>query len=340
MKKKQIYQTFIFLVIGIGIFIYIYKDLQMDKIKEALGSLKYEWIVLSGIFGLSSHFIRTLRWQQLIEPLAHKPRTLNTYLAVLVLYLFNILIPRGGEIARCSVLTRYEKISFTKLLGTVVTERLSDLITFLLILLALIFWDAPVLDQFVKNNPRLFQGFRDVFSSQYFYISLLVIGAGVYFLFFSRKRAQSKLIDRILKIKEQFREGISTIYKTNNKLLYILYTLMIIFLWLLMLYVVFFAYEPTADLSFKVAVITFAISSFAFILPIQAGIGAWHFLVIQCLFLFGIDKDAGAVFALIAHTFTNLIFLAVGTLAFILLPIINSKEESVKFKDITQSEKI
>ncbi len=341
MKKKQVYQTFIFLVIGIGIFVYIYKDLQLDKIKDALGSLKYEWIVLSGIFGLSSHFIRALRWQQLIEPLAHKPRTLNTYLAVLVLYLFNILIPRGGEVARCSVLDRYEKIPFTKLLGTVVTERLSDLTIFFLILILLIFWDAPLLDQFARNNPGLVQGFRDVFTSKYFYISIVAVGAGLYFLFFSGKRSQSKLMDKILKIKEQFREGISTIYKTKNKFLYILYTLMIIFLWLLMLYVVFFAYEPTANLSFRVAAITFAISSFAFILPIQAGIGAWHFMVIQSLFLFGVDKDTGAVFALIAHTFTNLIFLAVGTLAFILFPIINNKqEENIKFKDITQKKEM
>ncbi|MFP4621965.1 MAG: lysylphosphatidylglycerol synthase transmembrane domain-containing protein [Bacteroidales bacterium] len=337
MKKKQIYQTFIFLVIGIGIFIYVYKDLQLDKIKGAVGSLKFEWLVLSGIFGLSSHFVRTLRWQQLIKPLAHKPRTLNTYLAVLVLYLFNILIPRGGEVARCSILTRYEKIPFTKLLGTVVTERLSDLTIFMLILLVLIFWDTPVLDQFLGNNPRLISGFRDLFSSKYFYLSILAIGAGVYFLFFSKKRAQSKIMDRILKVKEQFREGILTIYKTNNKFLYVFYTLMIIFLWLLMLYVVFFAYDPTAHLSFRAAVITFAISSFAFILPIQAGIGAWHFLVIQCLFLFGINKDIGAVFALIAHTFTNLVFLVVGTLAFILLPIINGREEHVKLENFTSN---
>jgi hypothetical protein len=341
MKKKQVYQTFIFLVIGIGIFVYIYKDLQMDKIKDALGSLKYEWIVLSGIFGLSSHFVRALRWQQLIEPLAHKPRTLNTYLAVLVLYLFNILIPRGGEIARCSVLDRYEKIPFTKLLGTVVTERLSDLTVFFLILIFLIFWDAPVLDQFARNNPGLIQGFRDVFTSKYLYISIAALGAGIYFLFFSGKRSQSKLMNKILKIKEQFREGISTIYKTKSKALYVFYTLLIIFLWLLMLYVVFFAYEPTSHLSFWMAVITFAISSFAFILPIQAGIGAWHFLVIQSLFLFGIDKDTGAVFALISHTFTNLIFLAVGTLAFIFLPIINNRhEENIRFKDIAQRKEI
>jgi uncharacterized protein (TIRG00374 family) len=329
----------LFLVIGIGIFILIYKDLRLDKIQHALHTLEYRWIVLSGIFGLSSHFIRTLRWQQLIKPLAHKPGIANTYLAVLVLYLFNILIPRGGEIARCSVLNRYEKIPFTKLLGTVVTERLSDLTTFLLILVVLIFWDTSVIQNFFQNNPELVKGFNNLFQSKYFYLGIAVALGGIAFLFLSRKRAKSGLMDKILKIKEQFREGLTTISRINNKLLYIFYTLLIIFLWLLMLYVVFFAYEPTSGLSFEIAVITFAISSFAFILPIQAGIGAWHYLVIQCLFLFGIDKDVGAVFALISHTFTNLIFLVAGTLAFILLPIINNRQgENISFKEIAQKE--
>ena len=340
MKKTHLFRTLIFLIIGIGIFIYIYKDLQLDQIGNTLSSLKYEWIVLSGIFGLASHFVRALRWQLLIEPLAHKPNTLNTYLAVLVLYLFNILIPRGGEIARCTALHRYEKIPFPKLLGTVVTERLSDLATFVLVLLALILWDSPVIDNFFKNNPRLVEGFRNTIHSEYFYLTLLVIAGAGFFIFYYRRGSNSTLMDKILKIKEQFREGISTISRTRSSLLYVFYTLFIIFLWLLMLYVVFFAYEPTSNLSFKIAVITFAISSFAFILPIQAGIGAWHYLVIQVLFLFGIDKDIGAVFALISHTFTNLIFLIVGTVAFIILPLVNSKEESVKLKDITQSKEI
>ncbi|MBS3775351.1 MAG: flippase-like domain-containing protein [Bacteroidales bacterium] len=340
MKKTHLFRTLIFLIIGIGIFIYIYKDLQLDQIGNTLSSLKYEWIVLSGIFGLASHFVRTLRWQLLIEPLAHKPNTLNTYLAVLILYLFNILIPRGGEIARCTALNRYEKIPFPKLLGTVVTERLSDLAIFALILVALIIWDSPVIDNFFNNNPRLVDGFRNTIHSEYFYLTLLVIAGAGFFIFYSRGGSNSTLMDKILKVKEQFREGISTISRTKSSLLYVFYTLSIIFLWLLMLYVVFFAYEPTSNLSFKIAVITFAISSFAFILPIQAGIGAWHYLVIQVLFLFGIDKDIGAVFALIAHTFTNLIFLIVGTVAFIILPLVNSEKESVKLKDITQSKEI
>src|SRR6056297_2876537 len=133
MRGKKLFRILLFLVVGILIFIYIYKDLQFTKIEDALNNLDYKWIVLSGIFGLLSHFIRALRWNLLIEPLSHKPGLTNTYLAVLVLYLFNILIPRGGEVARCTVISRYEKISFSSLFGTVVSERLADLMTFFLI---------------------------------------------------------------------------------------------------------------------------------------------------------------------------------------------------------------
>ena len=91
-----------------------------------------------------------------------------------------------------------------------------------------------------------------------------------------------------------------------------------------MLFAVFFAYPPTNKLSFVVAVLTFAFGTLAYLLPIQAGIGAWHFIVINCLFFFGIDKETGMIFALIAHTFTNLIFLIFGPIAMALLPLFNS----------------
>jgi glycosyltransferase 2 family protein len=93
-----------------------------------------------------------------------------------------------------------------------------------------------------------------------------------------------------------------------------------------MLYAVFFAYPPTNKLSFYVAVLTYTFGNLAYLLPIQAGIGAWHFIVINCLFFFGIDKESGMIFALIAHTFTNLIFLIFGPIAMALLPLLSNTD--------------
>lgn len=336
MRNKKLFRILLFLVVGILIFIYIYKDLQFSKIEEALKTLDYKWIVLSGVFGLLSHFIRALRWNLLIEPLSHKPGLINTYLAVLVLYLFNILIPRGGEVARCTVISRYEKISFTKLFGTVVSERLADLVTFFLIVFVLLLWDVSYFRQLLQNNPNLASGLEEFSRSGVVLlltaVALVIIGVVV----FRRSSSDNKYRNVVAKIFSHFREGLQTIRNSNNKSLFAIYTLLIIVLWLMMLYVVFFAYEPTSHLSFRVAVITFALSSFAFLLPIQAGLGAWHFIVIQSLLLFGIDVDHGSVFALVAHTFTNLIFLAAGTLAFMLLPVVNNRRaKRLRFKDIS-----
>jgi hypothetical protein len=142
----------------------------------------------------------------------------------------------------------------------------------------------------------------------------------------------------LVRLFHQFSEGMRTIMQIRGyrkKWLFVLYTLLIITLWLLMLYVVFFAYAPTSGLTLRAAVITFTISSFAFILPIQAGFGAWHFIVIQCLLLFGVGVEQASVFALVAHTFTNLVFLVAGTLAFVLLPVVNHRRAGdLKFRDV------
>ena len=105
-------------------------------------------------------------------------------------------------------------------------------------------------------------------------------------------------------------------------------------LWLIRFYVIFFAYAPTAKLTITVAIFSYALGTLAYLLPIQAGIGVWHLIIIQCLFLFGVDKDSGMMFALIAHTFSNLIYLAFGALGLVLLPLINNNNLSAPDTDL------
>jgi len=338
MKKRRILNILLFLVVGVLIFIAIYRNLEFSEIRHALASLKYEWIVLSGILGLASHYIRALRWNLLIEPLSHKPGITNTYLAVLVLYLFNILVPRGGEFVRCTVINRYEKIPFTRLLGTVVSERLSDLMTFILIVAVLFFVDLSYFVRLMENSPRLAGVLDTIQETGPYIIAGIIFLPGILFLLFRRGDKRKMEPNLVVRLFHQFRDGMRTIMQIkghSKRGLFVLYTLLIIFLWLMMLYVVFFAYEPTSGLTFRAAIVTFTISSFAFILPIQAGFGAWHFIVIQCLLLFGVGVDQASVFALVAHTFTNLIFLVAGTIAFVLLPVINNRRAGdLKFRDV------
>ncbi|MBL7969916.1 MAG: flippase-like domain-containing protein, partial [Prolixibacteraceae bacterium] len=158
MKKNIIkaFQFISFFVLGILIFWVVYKDQDMDRIKSILSNdVNYFWIIVSLFLGLLSHVSRTIRWNLMIEPLGRKPRMLNTFLAVMVGYLMNLALPRMGEVSRCGVLARYEKIPFTKLVGTVVLERLIDVLMLLLLLAIVVITQFGQVLEFLNNNPEV-----------------------------------------------------------------------------------------------------------------------------------------------------------------------------------------
>ena len=126
MKKRKIIQSGIFFVIGAALFWYVYKDLDVSEIRSELGDLTYGWIFLSLVFNMLSQLTRAFRWKKLIASMNYKPGKLNLFLSVMVLAFTNLVIPRGGEIARCGVITKYDKVPFTKLVGTVFIERITD----------------------------------------------------------------------------------------------------------------------------------------------------------------------------------------------------------------------
>jgi uncharacterized protein (TIRG00374 family) len=290
---------------------------------NALQDIRFGWIIISILFGLLSHFVRALRWKILINTMGFQPMTANLFLSVIILYFTNLIIPRGGEVSRCAVISKYEKIPFVKLIGTVFVERITDLFTFLLILLILVIWQFSFIKT-VMNYP----GFQMDFSSFSFkLLPILSVSIIITLLGFAMVKFKifKKIYLKLKQLKVDFVEGISVILHIREKIKYIIYTLVIFLLWLLMLYAVFFSYPPTEKLSFVVALLTYAFGTLAYLLPLQAGIGAWHFIVINCLFFYGIDKETGMIFALIAHTFTNLIFLIFGPLAMALLPMINNE---------------
>jgi hypothetical protein len=164
-------------------------------------------------------------------------------------------------------------------------------------------------------------------------ISVFVLLAAGLVLFnrYYKKNSGDKgntFISKLRLIKQHFLEGIQSIAKLENKWLFIGHTLFIFIMWLFMLYVIFKAYPPTAHLSLEVGMITFLMGGLAMLAPVQGGIGPWHFMVYETLFIYGIDKGDGKVFALIAHACTNLIYLFLGLAALMIIPLINNRRKS------------
>jgi uncharacterized protein (TIRG00374 family) len=269
----------------------------------------------------------------LIRPLGYNPKLYNSYLSVLILYFVNLLLPRAGEVFRCTILSRYEKIPFAKLAGTVFVERSADFITLMLLAIVIILSQLSVFATFFNTHPDIRDNVLHIFSIRNLLFVVLAIALMVTaFLLFNHYYNRNKhdrgnlFVKKIRLIRQNFLEGIRSIAKLENKWIFVGHTLFIFIMWLFMLYVIFKAYPPTAHLSIQTGMITFLMGGLAMLAPVQGGIGPWHFMVYETLFIYGIDKADGKVFALIAHASTNLIYLVLGLAALLIIPLLNRKK--------------
>lgn len=331
MKKTviKILKFLIFFSLGVFIFWLIYKDQDIDRIKSVLrNEVNYFWVIVSLLIGLVSHISRTLRWGLMIEPIGHKPRFANTFMAVMIGYLMNIAFPRMGEISRCGVLSRYEKLSFTKLFGTVVAERLIDMISLLLLLLIVIFSQFGQMLRFLKQNPEIQDKLTGVISSP-----ILIIAVVVFLILafiFRNVFKQSKVFKKIVAILTNFKEGFISIRRIKRKGWFWFHSVFIWFCYYMMLYVTFFAFDFTSDLNPIQGLTTFVFASFGMVAPVQGGIGAWHFMAIEALSLYGVESENGVIFAFVAHTAMTVMIIVLGVISMISLSFINRRNDISK----------
>ncbi len=303
----------------------VYRDQPMNQIVDALKDANYFWIFVSLVIALLSHISRAMRWNILIETLDYKPRVLNTFFAVMIMYLSNTAIPRSGEIARCGVLKKYEKIPFTKLLGTVVIERVSDFIMLFLMLGIVLVTQLSVVLEFINNHPEVKQKFAFLNQPMFIIASLAAFLFLVIFTFIFRRKFQNSFI--YIKIKGligNFWEGLKTVGSLEKKWQFLAHTIFIWIAYFLMIYVIFWAFKFTEHLSVLTGLTVFVMASFGMVAPSPGGIGTWHFMTIETLMLYGIAKtpDASA-FAFAAHGSMTLFLVFLGLLSLIMIPIVN-----------------
>ena len=344
MNKKliiNIIKNLAFLAIGVFIFWRVFKNVEIEDIKTGFREVNYFWIALSIMFAILSQLSRAIRWKMLIKSIDYNPRLINVFLSTFVLYLVNLIVPRAGEVARCTVVNRTDKVPFTKLLGTVVVERLADLIMLTLIAIFIFATNLEVIGRFMELHPEMKENIQNLLSLRNLIILAVVGIAGIFFVYYLFKKSKNnpnKKEGKLTHLKHQLAEGLSTILKLKKKVwIFIFHTCFIFFMWLLMLYVVFLAYEPTSHLTIRTAMVVFLMGGLAMLLPVQGGIGPWHFMIIQTLILYGIPADPeGTVFSFIAHTTTQLVYIVLGAVALLIVLFINQKNLK-KEKEIEQS---
>lgn len=290
---------------------------QIDQIITNIKNANYYWIFLSLFFGILSHLSRAYRWHFMLEPLVYKPRFANSVMAVLIAYLLNLVIPRSGEVARAAAMTKYENIPFEKAFGTIVAERISDIIMLLLILSIVFFYQTDLIISYFSNtNP----------TNKIILISLLVV-----FLFFFLKFIKQSKNPFVLKIHQFIKgliEGVASILKMKNKWAFIFHTFFIWIMYIAMFWAVTFTIPQTAHLSFEAILVGFIAGAIAMSIT-NGGFGAYPVFVASALSLYGVPKEAGASFGLLMWISQTIMVLVFGGLSFVFLPIYNNSKSSI-----------
>jgi uncharacterized protein (TIRG00374 family) len=330
MDFKSILRTtikvFIPLAFGCLLLWYLYREMDPKKILEVIRKgVRYDIILFSLLFGLGANIIRSYRWGILIDSLGEKFKIRNIIYAVLGNYALNLVLPRVGEVWRCGVVAKYEKISFTKLLGTLFVDRISDTIMVGLITMSIFFFNFKFFTRFFARNPSLIEGFQSMFNSIWIYVAAVLFFASIWFVF--KYMNNFSLVKKAKGMLLNIWEGIKSIWLMKRKGLFLLQTLLIWVGYFCYFYITFYAFDFTKDLGVSVGLIAFTMSSIGVAVPVQGGIGPWHFMVIATLVLFGVKETDAAAFALVVHTVQTVWTGLCGLFGVAALPIVNKESK-------------
>lgn len=288
-------------------------ETKWDYLMRAWSEANKFWLIFMAVIAIISHIIRAIRWQMLLAPVGYITKTSDSFFSLMVGYLVNLVIPRGGEVSRCYNLYKLDKTPVDVSFGTVVLERIVDLL-FLVILIALSFaLESEKLFAFIETLPIKVGGP----SSGGITLLLLVVGLIlIALLIFWLIRKNERLRKFIAKTWEGFKNGFFSIFKLKNKGLFIFYSILIWALYFLMSYAVIMAFPATAVLGMGAVLSLFAIGAIAMTAPLPGGAGSYHVLVPTGLvFLYQVPQSDAVAFTFIFHGWQTLIMIVVGAIS-------------------------
>lgn len=285
-----------------------------DYLKQTWQTSHKGWLIAVAVVALISHLVRAERWRMLIASSGHRPKLGDSFLSLMVGYLVNLVIPRGGEISRCYNLYKLDKTPVELSFGTVVVERLVDLICLLSLVALSFLMEYNKLVGFVQTLP-IASG-TSKFTVLLYGIAVLAL-IGVIFAIFYKKNLKFKTF--VLKTLKGFKEGLLSITKLQRKGLFIFYSLTIWLLYFTMSYFVLLAFPETEHLGIGAVLSLFAIGSIAMAAPLPGGTGSYHVLVPQGLvFLYQVSSANAVAFVFIFHGWQTAILIVGGALSLII----------------------
>jgi uncharacterized protein (TIRG00374 family) len=333
-RLRTILQYIFFLGLGIFLVWWSVKDLTSEdqsEIRQALKTARYWLIIPVFIILFGSHYIRAIRWKLLIEPLGYKPSTTNTVFAVFIGYLANQAVPRLGEVLKCTVLARYEKVPADKLIGTIILERVIDALTLLVIFGITLAIQPDIYSQLVntmfssaKNGEE-----KGISSTSVLLILVAIIFIVVIFWMIRYKKKPSDLVLVIKKIIKSIWQGISTIQHLKKRWLFVFLTIAMWALYLFGGFLGFMALKETQIYGINEAFTVLSAGSIGMVAT-PGGIGAYAYLLQKTMQVYGLNSGVALAFGWILWLVQTAVIVIGGLISFVSIPYYNKNRNLEK----------
>jgi glycosyltransferase 2 family protein len=322
----------LFLLLGVFLLWLSFRQLDLEEVWADILKANYIWLFIALLFTIISHIFRALRWNLLINSMGYQTKLTTTFYAVMVGYMANTAVPRMGEFMRCGMLARKRKIPFNALIGSVISERIFDMLILLILLFSVVIfqWDlaggfvtrliGPLIQSVMNNfNFLLIVTITSVLSVA----AIITLG-----LMFKERIKSLPGYGKTREIVLGLIAGAKTIKRVKQKGLFLLYTFMIWLFYALMIYFPFKMLPETDHLDFLAAITFLVIGSLGIVAPVPGGIGAYHFIGKATLVeLYGISGTIAGSFVAITHAGQTLLNVGVGAIGYFLLTFIKRKKQ-------------
>ncbi len=299
------------LFLGGAILYWMYRDFDFKRVSAVLlHGMNWNWMLLSFPFGILAQAFRGWRWRQTLEPVGECVRRSVAVNSIFVSYAVSLLVPRFGEFARCGVLRRWDRVSFPKALGTVVTERAIDSLLVLVIIGLTLLAQFRVFDTFFqKTGTRIDELLASFSSTGWLVTGVCAVAALILIYVLLRKMS---IYNKVKDVFQGLWQGVMSVRRVSNMPLFIFFTLAIWGCYFLHYYLTFFCFDATSGLGLDCGIVTFIVGSIAVIVPTPNGAGPWHFAVKTMLILYGVATNDALFFVLIVHSVQTLLVVLLG----------------------------
>lgn len=315
MSKKLKSYIKILLPISIGIFciFFSFRNIGFTDFTKYFYEINYLWVFVGIFLGALSHISRSYRWKYLIEPLGYKLGFINSVLAVFSAYLINYTIPRAGDVARATMISKYEKIPLDKTLGTIVAERAVDVICILTIIA------TGLIFEFNRISDKLISLIENTEIS----VIIIYVGVIILILFVSnRVLKKSKYYKSILNFFSGIIEGLTIIFKMEKRVPFILHSIFIWLMYILMFWTTSMAFIELHEVAFYQFMISFTLAAISIMLS-NGGIGIYPLAVEESLGWYGVQSTTGLAFGWVSWLSQTMMVIIFGGLSLFILPFIN-----------------